>query len=249
MAPFQFIKRHSPYNSKLGKTLPVFAVTQAHIEIGAIEATALEWARKSGFKAETGSVLLVPSADGSLGGALFGLGKNPAGNPFMTGHLARALPEGEWHIETAPLTATRIALGFGLGSYSFETYLKPKPQGPTLLIPKDANATDIKRQIAGVFLARDLINTPTNDMGPNALEKVFRDLGEHYEAKVSVISGDDLLKKNFPLIHAVGRAAAERPGFLNCAGGRRVRRRSPWSARASPSTPAASTSSPRLPCC
>lgn len=214
MAPFQFIKRHSPYNSKLGKTLPVFAVTPAHIEIGAIEATALEWARKSGFKADTGSVLLVPAADGALGGALFGLGKNPAGSPFMTGYLARALPEGEWHVETAPLTANRIALGFGLGSYRFETYLKPKPQGPTLLIPKDANATDIKRQIAGVFLARDLINTPTNDMGPNALEKVFRELAEHYEAKVSVISGDDLLQKNFPLIHAVGRAAEEAPRLL-----------------------------------
>ncbi len=214
MAPFQFIKRHSPYNSKLGKTLPVFAVTPAHIEIGAIEATALEWARKSGFKADNGSVLLVPSADGALGGALFGLGKNPAVNPFVTGHLARSLPEGEWHVETAPLTASRIALGFGLGSYRFETYLNPKPHGATLLIPKDANATDIKRQIAGVFLARDLINTPTNDMGPNALEKVFRDLAEHYEAKVSVISGDDLLKKNFPLIHAVGRAAAEAPRLL-----------------------------------
>ena len=214
MAPFQFIKRPSPFNSKLGKTLPVFAVTQAHIEIGAIEATALEWARKSGFKAETGSVLLIPAPDGALGGALFGLGKNPSVTPFMTGQLARALPEGDWHVETAPLTASRIALGFGLGSYRFETYLKPKPQGATLLIPKDANATDIKRQLAGVFLARDLINTPTNDMGPDALEKVFRDLAAHYEAKVSVVKGDDLLKKNFPLIHAVGRAAAEAPRLL-----------------------------------
>ena len=214
MAPYQFIKHPSPFNSKAGKTLPVFAVTPAHIEIGAIDPLALDWARKSGFKADSGSVLLVPSEDGSLGGALFGLGKNPALTPFMTGSLAKALPEGDWHIETAPLTSARIALGFGMGSYRFETYLKAKPQGATLMIPKDANATDIKRQVAAIFLARDLINTPTNDMGPEALEKVFRDLAAHYEAKVNVIRGDELLKQNFPLIHAVGRAAAEEPRLL-----------------------------------
>ena len=214
MAAFQFIKRASPFNSKAGKTLPVFAVTPAHLEIGAIDPVAQDWAKKSGYKGENGSVLLVPSADGSLGGALFGLGKNPVLTPFMTGKLARALPDGDWHIETAPLTANRIALGFGLGSYRFETYIKPTPHGATLMIPKDANAADIKRQVAGVFLARDLINTPTNDMGPNALEAVFTALAEHYEAKVSVIKGEDLLKQNFPLIHTVGRAASEAPRLL-----------------------------------
>jgi leucyl aminopeptidase len=192
----------------------VFAVTPAQVEVGAIDPIALDWARKSGFKAETGAVLLVPSADGGLGGALFGLGKDPALTPFMTGWLARALPEGDWHVETAPLTSHRVALGFGLGSYSFEEYVAPKPQSATLMIPKDANATDIRRQMAGVFLARDLINTPTNDMGPEVLEGVVKDLAKHYDAKVSVIKGDDLLKKNFPLIHTVGRASAEAPRLL-----------------------------------
>ena len=82
------------------------------------------------------------------------------------------------------------------------------------MIPKDANATDIKRQIAGVFLARDLINTPTNDMGPEALERAFRALAKHYDARVDVIKGDDLLKQNFPLIHTVGRASTEAPRLL-----------------------------------
>lgn len=76
MAPFQFNKHASPFNTKSGKTLPVFAVTQAHVETGAIEERALQWARKSGFRADSGSVLLIPSEDGALGGALFGLGKN-----------------------------------------------------------------------------------------------------------------------------------------------------------------------------
>jgi len=221
MAPFQFIDRPSPFNAKKGKTLPIFAVTPAHIETGTIDPIALDWARKAGFKADAGALLMIPTEDGHLGGALFGLGRNPSDAPFLTGRLARALPAGDWHIETAPLTANRLALGYGLGSYRFERYKAAAAEAPTLLIPADADAADIRRQLAGVFLARDLINTPTNDMGPDALEEAVRALGEHYKAKVQVIAGDDLLKENFPLIHTVGRASAEAPRLIELTWGRK----------------------------
>ena len=225
MAPFQYIERPSPFNTKGGKTLPIFAVTPAHIETGTIDPIALDWAVKAGYRAETGSVLLVPSADGHLGGALFGLGKNPSEAPFLAGKLARTLPAGDWHIETAPLTANRLALGFGLGSYRFDRYKSEKQPGPTLMIPQDADAADIKRQLAGVFLARDLINTPTNDMGPAELEAAFRALATHYKAEVSVISGDELLEKNFPLIHTVGRASTSAPRLLDMRWGKKGHRK------------------------
>ena len=225
MAPYQFIDRPSPFNTSGGKTLPIFAVTPAHIDIGAIDPIALDWARKAGFKAESGAVLLIPSEDGHLGGALFGLGANPSEAPFLTGKLPRTLPAGKWHIETAPLTANRLALGYGLGSYSFDRYKAAGKEAPTLMIPADADAADIKRQLAGVFLARDLINMPTNDMGPNALEEAFRALGESYKAQVSVVSGDDLLKQNFPLIHTVGRASAEAPRLLKMRWGKKGHRK------------------------
>lgn len=225
MAPYQFIERPSPFNTRGGKTLPIFAITPAHIETGTIDPIALDWARKAGFRAESGSLLLIPTEDGHLGGALFGLGKTPSEAPFLTGKLARTLPAGDWHIETAPLTANRLSLGYGLGSYRFERYRGATKDAPTLLIPGDADAADIRRQLAGVFLARDLINTPTNDMGPEALEDVFRALGEHYKAKVSVIKGDDLLKENFPLIHTVGRASAEAPRLLEMRWGKKGHRK------------------------
>jgi len=225
MAPYQYIERPSPFTVKGGSSLPIFAVTPAHIETGTIDPVALDWAGKAGYKAETGSLLLIPTSDGHLGGALFGLGKNPSKAPFFTGKLARSLPAGEWHIETAPLTANRLALGYGLGSYRFDRYKSEKSAGPTLLIPQDADAPDIKRQLAGVFLARDLINTPTNDMGPAQLEAAFRALAAHYGAETSVITGAELLDRNFPLVHTVGRASADAPRLLEMRWGKKGHRR------------------------
>ncbi|MCM2291643.1 leucyl aminopeptidase family protein [Allorhizobium sp. BGMRC 0089] len=225
MAPYQYIDRPTPFLTKGGKTLPIFAVTPAHIETGSIDPVALDWAKKAGYKAETGSLLLIPTKDGHLGGALFGLGSQPGENPFLMGKLARSLPAGDWHIETAPLTAQRLALGYGLGSYRFDRYRSEQAEHPKLLMPQDADATDIKRKLAGVFLARDLINTPTNDMGPADLEHVFRALGEHYGAEVSVITGDALLAHNFPLVHTVGRAAKQAPRLLDMRWGKKGHRK------------------------
>lgn len=225
MAPYQFIERPTPFNTKGGSTLPIFAVTPAHIETGTIDPIALDWAKKAGFKAESGSLLLIPTAEGHLGGALFGLGTNPSEQPYIAGRLARALPAGDWHIETAPLTANRLALGFGLGSYRFDRYKSEKTSVATMLIPSDADGADIKRQLAGVFLARDLINTPTNDMGPDQLEAAFRGLAQRYKADVSVITGDALLEQNFPLVHTVGRASADAPRLLELRWGKKGHRK------------------------
>jgi leucyl aminopeptidase len=225
MAPFQFIERASPFNTKGGKTLPVFAVTPAHLETGMVDPVALEWAKRASWKGEPGSLLLVPSEAGHLGGALFGLGKTPSDSPYLSGRLARLLPAGDWHIETAPLTANRLLLGYGLGSYRFEKYKSTSADLPTLMMPADADAPRIKRLLAGVFLARDLINTPTNDMGPDALEAAFRDLASHYKAEVSVVRGDELLRQNFPLIHAVGRAAEQAPRLLKLRWGKKGHRK------------------------
>ncbi|MEN9895126.1 MAG: hypothetical protein RIR97_978 [Pseudomonadota bacterium] len=225
MAPFQYLNRPSPFSTQTGKTMPVFALTPAHVETGAIDPDVLSWVRKTGFKAESGAVWIVPTSTGDVGGALLGLGRNPMDTPFITGKLAKSLPAGDWHIETAPLTANRIALGFGLGSYGFDRYKTKASESAVLRIPADADAADIKRQVAGVFLARDMINTPANDMGPNEMERVFRALADHYKAQVNVIAGDDLLSQNFPLIHVVGRAGSEAPRLLEMRWGKPGQRR------------------------
>ncbi|HEX2147019.1 MAG TPA: leucyl aminopeptidase family protein, partial [Pseudorhizobium sp.] len=134
------------------------------------------------------------------------------------GKLAKLLPPGDWYVETTR-EQVKIALGFGLGSYGFNRYRQDKQKQVRLALSDDLRA-DVERQLAGIFLARDLINTPANDMGPEQLEVAFRSLGEHYGAKVTSIVGDDLLAQNFPLIHAVGRASAQAPRLLELRWGR-----------------------------
>ena len=214
MPPFSQIDRSSPFAEMSGDSLPVWAVSRSDIERGHFDKTALAWAKTAGFQAGEGNMLLVPNRHGKLAGALFGLGEDGQCHPFVGGKLARVLPKGDWHIETSPIPGAVMALAFGMGAYRFESYRKPATDSPRLVIPADADAAAITRTVAAVGLARDLVNTPANDMGPDALEAAFRGLAGHYSAEVSVIAGDELLTKGFPMIHAVGRAADQAPRLL-----------------------------------
>ncbi|WP_412050701.1 leucyl aminopeptidase family protein [Hoeflea sp. Naph1] len=220
MAPHHHIERPSPFALMSGEALPIWAVSRADIERGGFDETALAWARNAGFTAAEGTLLLTPGRDGKLAGALFGLGENGDCHPLIGGRLARTLPAGDWRIEKSSIPGAVMALAFGMGAYRFENYKKPRPQGPRMVIPADADAEAIARSVAAVGLARDLVNTPANDMGPDALEQAFRALAKHYKAKVTVVAGDELISKGFPMIHAVGRAADQQPRLLEMRWGR-----------------------------
>ncbi len=221
MVSYQFIERPSLFRPGTEATLTVWAVTPAELDEGrGLTAEASAWARAAGFRAEAGNVLLLPNADGSLAGALFGLGADPSEQPFIGGKLARALPAGTWRLETTSAPADRLALGFALGSYSFDSYKVAKSSDIYLSLPPGVDLAALERTAAAVYLARDLVNTPTNDMGPERLEAVFQALAAHYGASSSSIVGEDLLAQNFPLIHTVGRASSEAPRLLEMRWGR-----------------------------
>ncbi|WP_105383730.1 leucyl aminopeptidase family protein [Neorhizobium alkalisoli] len=232
MTPFQYIERPAVFSAKGAATKPVYAVTPAELDEGRIksfpftleegapkfipkagilDSKALAWAKASGFKAEAGAFLLVPDENGDVGSAIFGLGSDPLEAPFIGGKLSKLLPSGDWRIEAASVAPKQFALGYGLGSYSFTRY---KSEGSKDVRLSVDDAADIERQLAAVFLARDLVNTPTNEMGPIELETAFRALGDYYGATVTSIVGEDLLEENFPLIHTVGRASVSPPRLL-----------------------------------
>jgi leucyl aminopeptidase len=69
--------------------------------------------------------------------------------------------------------------------------------------------------VESIYYVRDLINTPTDDMGPTELADFTVALGKQYAATVDQIIGDDLLKKGFATIHTVGRASDDAPRLLD----------------------------------
>ena len=139
----------------------------------------------------------------------------------MPGKLAELLPSGNYRFANAPHDARLAALAFALGSYRFTRYRKSDGKTVRLEIPESVDAGEISRIVEAAFLARDLINTPANDMGPAELENAARDVATRFNAKISVVVGDDLLARNFPLIHAVGRAAAGTPRLIDMTWGDR----------------------------
>ena len=194
----------------------VTPATWADIRAG-LDAPARAFADAAGFEPRAGRHLLMPAPDGGLAGVLFGLDAedNPARDPFLPGRLPALLPKGTYRFVDAPGEARLAALSFALGSYQFSRYRKPDAKDVRLEIPGAVDGEDLTRIIEGVFLARDLINTPANDMGPAELEAAARRLAEQHGAKIQSVVGDDLLGKNFPLVHAVGRAAKGAPRLID----------------------------------
>jgi leucyl aminopeptidase len=173
------------------------------------------WTKASGFSAKAGSVCPVPARDGSVGAVLAGMGEEPP--MWAAGGLTTKLPAGTYRL--ADLwdegQATDIAVGFALGGYQFGRYKETKPAKARLAWPTGANRGVAEAIIDGITLARDLINTPANDLGPEELCAAARALGEKFGAEVSEIVGDELLAQNYPTVHMVGRAATRVPRLVD----------------------------------
>jgi len=164
------------------------------------------------FKAKPGQMVLLPT--GGEADALFGMGKGD--DAFALGKAALSLPEGEWCIDALPkaIDPTLAATAWAMGGYQFTRFKSASREPARLVLPDEADGDDAKNIAQGVLLTRDLINSPADIMGPDGLEVAFREMADAHGAKVLVTKGEALLKNNFPMIHAVGRAAAEAPRLL-----------------------------------
>jgi len=200
------------------KTLPVTCVEEGGPAPG-LTAAQDKWVKAAGFAGQRGRLLALPGTDGAIAGHLFGLGAAKDRPKLVTGLAGAALEPGRYRLEGAFGDPTLAALGFRLGAYRFDKYRKPKAV-PELADPKGADGAEVTRLADAAFLARDLINTPANDLGPAAFEKEIRGFAARHKMKLKAIVGDDLLKQNFPMIHAVGRAAQEPPRLIDMTWGK-----------------------------
>jgi leucyl aminopeptidase len=202
-----------------GPLTPIHVLTEAETA-AVLEADpfAAALARTAEFKGKAGQLLLVPNAEGGLDRVLFG-----AGDSWTTLRaLPAKLPAGVYRIARKPeaVSADQAALAFALGSYRFDRYKTRDGERPRLLAD-GADVAEVRQVAHASALARDMVNTPANDMGPLQIETIAREIAEQHGATITVIEGQGLLEANYPAIHAVGRAAdpSRAPRFIEMSWG------------------------------
>ncbi|MGB7318624.1 MAG: leucyl aminopeptidase family protein [Planktotalea sp.] len=178
-----------------------------------------DWVKAMGFTASFGTALAIPGGDGQIAAALAGLGDaaSRARNRFALGAARTQLPAQTYHL-VSDLDEDELnaeVLGWLLAGYKFDRYCAQSGSLADLKCPDAVIAEKQEIIAAGETLTRDLINTPASDMGPPDLEDAARALAKTSGASIGVIEGDALLKQNFPMIHAVGRAASRAPRLID----------------------------------
>lgn len=201
--------------------LPLHVVTPQTLPaaLAALPDSARAWVTATGFLPGIGRTCLLPGPDGQIIGALAGYGtaaQRARGRFALVGAFA-ALPGGIWRIASGlpPEAAAEETLGCLLTAYAFDRYRSQTAATARLVAPDGVDAVRIEVMAAAECLTRDLINTPTNDMGPDGLQAAAQALADRHGAAMTAIVGDDLLAQNFPMIHAVGRASAVAPRLLD----------------------------------
>lgn len=176
------------------------------------------WINANGFTGALGQVLMIPGAEGVPDQALAGYG-TAAGRArvrFPLAAAAQALPEGVYSIASGlPQDRAEVeAFGWLMTGYAYDRYAVQSGAKARLTAPDGVDAARVEILANAEALTRDLVNTPTADMGPSQLQTAVEDLAQQFGARCKVIAGDVLLDQNFPLIHTVGRAAEQAPRLI-----------------------------------
>jgi leucyl aminopeptidase len=182
---------------------------------------ARQFAAANDFTAKPGKCLTLPAPDGKIAQVVFGLEDETSKSRdlFRPGALPGLLPSGIYRFANAPHDVRLATLAFALGTYRFGRYRKNETPAVRLVPPDGVDVADIARMAEAAALARDLINTPSNDMGPEELAQAAQALATRFGATFNCIVGDELVKQNFPLIHAVGMASTRAPRLIDLSWG------------------------------
>ncbi len=162
------------------------------------------------FECAVGQTAVVTNSQGLI--VSYYIGTKEASDVLALTSVVHKLPAGSYHVEQA--LSNEAMMGWALTQYQFDRYKKAKEM-PRVLLVSQALLDTLLPKISAVFTVRDLINTPTNDMGPAALAKVVSMLAEKHQAHFQQWVGDELLSAGFPAIHTVGRASIDAPRLLS----------------------------------
>ncbi|MDE2156281.1 MAG: leucyl aminopeptidase family protein [Xanthomonadaceae bacterium] len=177
------------------------------------------WLGESGFQAAAGTFALLADSHGKLERVLVGVDPQDALGALAA--LPHTLPEANYHLAAENVLADPLqaALGWALGAYRFSRYRKPA-RAPARLAVTAADRQRLLPLVEATARVRDLVNTPTEDMGPQQLAQAIKQLGKTHKARVRSWTGNELLDANFPTIHAVGRASHRAPRLIELSWGK-----------------------------
>lgn len=200
--------------------IPLHAVTTRDARAWLAKDKRRRFLSVTGFTGAAGQLMPLHNAKGAIRAWALGLGDGR--DAFALALAAEKLPAGTYRLGDVPdfCGGANAVLAWTMGGYVFDRYKKKKkPATPKLVVPQGVNGAEIWRIAKYLFLARDLINTPANDMGPAELEAAVRSLARSHDAKVSVVSGA-ALTKDYPLVAAVGAGSPRAPRMIELAWGR-----------------------------
>ncbi len=197
-------------------TIALIPIAKGALDDKAVSDRDQKWMKSTGFDASVGSICLCADNSGNLTHAYYGLGEaSPkVSDIWWLAAAAAALPAGDYSLQGDfdPAMVKAAALGWCLSQYSFDHYKSDDDQDKKtrrLILDSGEVIESISDSYQAIALVRDLVNTPTEDMGPSELEAVVEEIAITFMGKCDTIIGDDLLAADFPAIHAVGRAASQ----------------------------------------
>lgn len=207
----------------------LLTVSNAGIPLTVIEKTAYSqwltsqsqcnqnWLQQTNYIGE--GLALLPNfstgEEGSLSHAVFVV--DDANHYFACGDLINKLPTGQYKLETAPEHQQAICFAWLVGAYNFSPYKTNNKEKllPSLAVDDQTLVDNAIKYAKATALVRDLVNTPAADMMPKNIGYAAQELATTFDGQISQIIGDDLLKQNYPTIHAVGRASINQPRLID----------------------------------
>ena len=187
--------------------IPIHLVNEAGFESFAKGLTGAQRASLAAqrFKGGGYETAIVPDGDGWF--ALGGVADPDELSSWCLAKLAETLPAGTYRRAGGdPGPAT---FGWQTAQYRFDRYKRDdKAEGPRVLLTAQAKGIEFAiHEAEAAMLVATLVNTPAEDMGPAALEDEAERIAKAHGADLAVTRGD-ALEQGFPMVHAVGRAAA-----------------------------------------
>jgi len=210
-------KKRFPISDSKQKTIPIILQRVKNYAkwIKAQPSHIQRWLEANQFSGHAGAYALLPAKDGKIEAVVAVIDDAP--DLWAIAHLPAKLPPYTYALEgtLSKVEATQLALGWALSCYEFTKYKKPGKKFAALAAPKGCDMTYVRSMAEAIYWARDLINTPANDMHPAALAEEAVAFAQDAKGKVSVIKGETLLKANWPMVYTVGKAAGVPPHLVD----------------------------------